>query len=491
MSESFEYIPLSRVQRTVILDTDIGPDCDDAGAIACLLFWQERYHFPIVGIVNCTSNPYANGAIRAITRCLGHEIPVAASMAPGLLEDAYQFDEPITRNYLEKESDRTDAIRALDFYRDALSKAEDRSVTIISIGQFTTISKLLKAEPELVRQKVYALISMACAFPSGREFNIHKDAKAAQHVFKEFPSPIICTGFEIGLDVLTGFYNPPENNALRPVYDAYRIYTHDVIGDTTAESLRHSWDLTAVQFAAEGRGRFYDISDPVDILIDDDGSNRIQPWNGAGTPRYYLIQKTDNTTLASYLNQTLHRKPTHLLVYAAQKTSQGTAPGTERKEYLRGRIDRLLSQNSVDDLRMVLIDITGSGTSPELSGYNRFRHLLGSLITDPRIGLAALIKIEKMMMERFVTISSSGVHSLEEHNLRVLPSLRIPRLVVVADGIEKIINAYPERSCEVLSHILRLGAAAGIELLLTTHEPPEESIPAEIRRLMPNRLVLK
>ncbi|MBO4889300.1 MAG: nucleoside hydrolase [Firmicutes bacterium] len=478
MSETFEYTPLSRVQRTVILDTDIGPDCDDAGAIACLLFWQERYGFPIAGIVNCTSNPYANGAIRAITRSLGHEIPVAASMAPGLLEDAYQFDEPITRNYLEKEADRTDALRALDFYRDALSKTEDQSVTIISIGQFTTISELLKAEPELVRQKVYALISMACAFPSGREFNIHMDKKAAQHVFAEFPCPIICTGFEIGKDVLTGFYNPPENNALRPVYDAYRIYTHDVIGDTAAESLRHSWDLTAVQFAAEGRGRFYDISEPVDIPIDEDGSNRIQPWNGTGAPRYFLIQKTENETLASYLNQTLHRKPAHLLVYAEQ--------GPDRKEYLRNMVNHLVSKYSADDLRLVMIDLTRN----ELTGYNGKRQLMGSLITDPRTGLAALIKIEKMMIERFVTISSSGVHSLEEHNLRVLPSLRIPRLVVVADGIEQIAGQYPAKTEEVLSHISRLGAAAGIELILTANDTTDSKLPPSIRKLFPQTLTL-
>ena len=47
MDNSFSYSPLSQLQRTVILDTDIGPDCDDAGAIACLLFWQERYHFSV------------------------------------------------------------------------------------------------------------------------------------------------------------------------------------------------------------------------------------------------------------------------------------------------------------------------------------------------------------------------------------------------------------------------------------------------------------
>ncbi len=483
MSEAFTYIPLSRIQRTVILDTDIGPDCDDAGAIACLLFWQERYHFSVAGIVNCTSNPYANGAIRAITRSLGHEIPVAASTKAGLLEDAFKFDKPIAEQYLERTADQTDALPALAFYRDVLSKAEDQSVTIISIGQFTTINELLTAEPELVRQKVYALISMACAFPSGREFNIHMDAPAAQNVFANFPVPIICTGFEIGLDVLTGFYYPPEDNSLRPVYDAYRIYTGkdpaaNVHGNTLNDAVRHSWDLTAVQFAAEGLGRFYDISEPVDILIDENGANQIQPWSENGAPRYYLIQKTDKPTLASYLNQALHKKPAHLLVYAEQ--------GPERKEYLRGRIDRLLSQNSVDDLRMVLIDLSGQ----ELTGYNARRHLLGSMISDSRTALAALIKVEKMMMERFVTISSSGVHSLEEHNLRVLPSLRIPRLVVIANGIERTIEAYPERSTEVLAHIARLGAAAGVELILVTHKKPAEVLPEEIRRLFPQKLLL-
>ena len=112
------------------------------------------------------------------------------------------------------------------------------------------------------------------------------------------------------------------------------------------------------------------------------------------------------------------------------------------------------------------------------------------MISDSRTALAALIKVEKMMMERFVTISSSGVHSLEEHNLRVLPSLRIPRLVVIANGIERTIEAYPERSTEVLAHIARLGAAAGVELILVTHKKPAEVLPEEIRRLFPQKLLL-
>ena len=473
MSESFEYTPLSRVQRTIILDTDIGPDCDDAGAIACLLRWQERYGFPIAGIVNCTSNPYANGAIRAITRTLGHEIPVAWSMQTGLLEDAVKFDRPVAEKYLAAKSDRTDAPRALDFYRETLQNAEDQSVTLISIGQFTTISELLKAEPELVRQKVYALISMACLFPSGREFNVYMDTKAARHVFKEFPAPIICSGFEIGKDVLTGFDSLPMDAALNPVYDAYRLYMDEM------PAFRHSWDLTAVQFAAEGCGRFYGISDPVRIGIDDRGSNEISPWSPAdGAPRYYLIQKEENEVLASYLNLCLHRIPAHLLVYAEQ--------GPDRKTYVKNFADLLVSRYSVDELRLVLIDLTGQ----ELTGYNGKRHLMGSMISDPRIGLAALIKVERMMMDRFVSISSSGVHSLKEHNLRVLPSLRISQLTVIVDGIDKIAEQYPVKTEEVLAHIARLGAAAGIELILTVNGPMDTSLPSSIRKLFPQTLVL-
>lgn len=61
----FEYEPLKKVKRSVIVDTDIGPDVDDVGALVVLRKVAQKYDVPVLRIVNCTSNIYGNDAIAA------------------------------------------------------------------------------------------------------------------------------------------------------------------------------------------------------------------------------------------------------------------------------------------------------------------------------------------------------------------------------------------------------------------------------------------
>ena len=298
MYTNWRYIPLVAARRAVILDTDIGPDCDDAGAIALLMEARARMGLHVAGIVNCTANAWANGAIRALTQHWGVELPVAQTEAKGLLEDAVKFDRPLAEKYVSDPEARRAALPAVDFYREALTNAEDDGAVIVSIGQLSTVAAILEAEPELVRRKVHALVAMAGAFPEGREFNVFMDVPAAQRVFAELPCPIICSGFEVGVDVLTGFAAPPANAARNPVYDAYRLYLD-------GEPLRPSWDLTAVHFALEGEGAFYALSEPARVDVDGEGNDRVSPWDGAGAPRYYLKRRTDAGALARELQKRL------------------------------------------------------------------------------------------------------------------------------------------------------------------------------------------
>ena len=192
------------------------------------------------------------------------------------------------------------ALPATEFYRQTLAGAADDSVVIVSIGQFTALAGLLDSDADLVRQKVHALVSMACAFPEGREFNVFMDAPAAKRVFTEFPHPIICSGFEVGVDVLTGFAQRPQNAGRNPVFDAYRLYLED------ETPLRPSWDLTAVQFAVEGPGKLYALSEAIRIHIAEDGANRCEPWDGHGAPRFCLHRRVESTELAAHLSAALH-----------------------------------------------------------------------------------------------------------------------------------------------------------------------------------------
>ncbi|WP_432329674.1 nucleoside hydrolase [Mucilaginibacter sp. P25] len=144
------------------------------------------------------------------------------------------------------------AVEAVALYRKVLAKQADGSVTIISVGFFTNLADLLRSGADkyskldgeqLVKKKVKQLVSMATGIGTDgktfSEYNVNVDAASAQKVFKDWPTPITLSGFEIGEKILTGIRlinNISIKNS--PVKDAFQIaLTKD--NNTTG---RNSWD---------------------------------------------------------------------------------------------------------------------------------------------------------------------------------------------------------------------------------------------------------
>lgn len=295
-SEKPVFEPLGSSRKNIIFDTDMGPDCDDAGALALLLQYVKKYDLNLLGIANCTSNRYANGAIRAISEYYGFdEPPVGQYSGKELLPDGKKYNEAVAKKYCRYISSATAAQTELEFYRRLLTKAEDASVTIIAVGPLSNLGRVLCENEQLFNRKVDCIIMMGGAFPSGKEFNIECDPVAARRVFEKFRGNIICSGFEVGKDIMSGFAREHENN---PVFDSYRNY----LGGK-APYLRNSWDLTAVHFAFEGEGEYYSLSKEMKITVGDDGHIRAEKSKYSG--RRYIIKKAENQVLSDALNALL------------------------------------------------------------------------------------------------------------------------------------------------------------------------------------------
>jgi inosine-uridine nucleoside N-ribohydrolase len=62
---------------------------------------------------------------------------------------------------------------------------------------------------------------MAGKFPSGKEYNVYKDAKASKIVFDAWPTSIVFSGWEIGEKIKTGLpltqNNKIQNNPVKDV----------------------------------------------------------------------------------------------------------------------------------------------------------------------------------------------------------------------------------------------------------------------------------
>ena len=262
--------------------------------MAVLFEMAKKYDVRILGCANCTSNPYGNGAIRAISEYYGHEnMKIGQHKGYEILKDKDKYNKPVTKKYCKYENSAIHVGSALDLYESVLKKAEDDSVTVIAVGPLTNLAEILNGNPDLFNKKVNSIVAMAGKFPGGREFNIECDPEAAQTVFEKFKHIIVCSGFEIGSRIKTGFSVEHESN---PVYDSYKYY----VGGKEPPYMRESWDLTAVHYAFEGEGEFYSLSKPVSITVDDEG--HISAVHDKYSKRYYLISKSKEEDITEYLN---------------------------------------------------------------------------------------------------------------------------------------------------------------------------------------------
>ena len=283
-----KFIPLKEDENlSVILDTDIGGDCDDAGAINLLAYYCKKYKNRLLGVVNDTSNPYGSGAIDGILTYFGIDVPVGQYEKDGFLDEHdlgnVKYNKFVTENFAKKDKQ---IYPATELYKMLLEKSEDNSVVIIGIGFLNTINNAFCELKELFLKKVRYVVSMAGDFtPDGEpEWNVKIDIKSAKNFFENFPKPIIFCGFEVGKDVMTGF---SEKDMSNPVNASYWLFN---LGKT---GIRNSWDLCTVTFAFEGEGDVYKLSEEIFLTVADDGKFIFKPQQGTGKCYIKLISSAE------------------------------------------------------------------------------------------------------------------------------------------------------------------------------------------------------
>ena len=271
--------------KNVILDTDIGPDCDDAGAIAILNKLCDFGEARVLAMGNCTVNPVGACCIDAINWYYGrHTIPVGtlkATNGPGDDDengDWLKYNKFIAENF-DHSFKHTLIPDVVTVYREALEKAEDNSVILITIGMLTNIKNLMLSEPdmysplngmELIEQKVKKLVCMAGNFREGNadfftEFNINTDIDAAQYVIQNFNKDIAFCPYEMGYPIIAGARLTATGDMKKnPVAKAYQIYCG-------SSGSRNSWDLVTVYYAVRGTHGLFRESRKGNITIDEKG----------------------------------------------------------------------------------------------------------------------------------------------------------------------------------------------------------------------------
>ncbi|WP_339923582.1 nucleoside hydrolase [uncultured Cyclobacterium sp.] len=317
----------------IILDTDMGSDCDDVGAMAVLHHFADQGKVEILGVIYSSGKvPYGVGIIDAINVYYGRpEILIGAS-------HDLSFGDPKDKMHSEKLAKDTiayknrlihnlDAMEQTALNRQLLIQAPDNSITYITIGHTKGLYELIKSSPgsdspltglELVSRKVKRWVALGALGASNEEglgvkdwnFFRNNTATYTHYLIDHFPKPAYFV--DAGANVFTGesleALNP--GNILRTAYrDWLWNVEHKKIRDQ-----RPSWDLATVYFSVMGTGDFLQELGPGALIFDpEEGSrwvsNRVNPLH------HFILQRKDvDKAFAVKLNAAISAKPENSIV---------------------------------------------------------------------------------------------------------------------------------------------------------------------------------
>lgn len=325
----FLLIEYSMAQtEKVILDTDMGSDCDDVGAMALLHHFADQGKVEILGVIFSSGKiPFGVGIIEAINVYYGrNQIPIGAShdlsfgdpkdkmQAEKLAKDTAAYKNTLIHNH--------EAFEQTELNRKLLAEAQDNSITYITIGHTKGLYELLRSIPDnisplngydLVNKKIKRWVALGALGASNenvgavKDWNFYKNNSAiyTDFLIDQFPKPAYFV--DAGAKVYTGksLDTLSAGNILRT---AYRDWLWNMEKKTLIEQ-RPSWDLATVYYAVMGPDKFFEELAPGVLVFDlKEGSrwvrHRVNPLH------HFILQKQGNDRdFAKILNTAIAAKP--------------------------------------------------------------------------------------------------------------------------------------------------------------------------------------
>lgn len=319
----------------VIFDTDVWSNIDDMLALAVLHALDDRGELNLVAVTISTNNKWGAPYVDLINSFYGHaEIPIGINH-DGIRTAAFQkkFHEskwPVTRytqlisgligsdgtpRYPRRLADGAQVPEAVSVLRKTLAAQPDGSVVIVLVGYSTNLARLMDTQADavsnlngrdLIGQKVRLLSVMAGnfgetriegkAWPKGApETNVRVDVPSAQKVFSDWPTPVVASGFEIGLEMRYPGQSIEHDYAYvehHPIADTYRVYCRESnasgLMKTKCPHDHATFDLTSVLYAARPDRNYFSLSKPGKITVLPDGGTRFDE-SAEGSQRYLLL----------------------------------------------------------------------------------------------------------------------------------------------------------------------------------------------------------
>jgi len=309
----------------IIFDTDIGNDVDDVLALSVLHALQTRGDCELLGVTITKPDELAGPFVNSMNTFYGRpDIPIGFTHAAltnkpsKFLTLANAQDGGLPR-YPHKLESSSDAPEATGLLRTLLSRQPDNSVVLVQVGWFSNLAALLDtpgdissplAGRELIKQKVRLLSVMAGEFhvdgnrKRSLECNVINDLPAAKKLSQEWPTPIVWSGFEIGVAAPYPAISIERDYgyvAHHPAAEAYRLYL-------PPPHNRPTWDLTSVLYAVFPDRGYFELSPPGRVDVEAGGFTRFTPA-ADGRDRYLILNEAQAVRVKEALVQLASQPP--------------------------------------------------------------------------------------------------------------------------------------------------------------------------------------
>jgi inosine-uridine nucleoside N-ribohydrolase len=302
--------------KKIFLDTDLGGDCDDVGAVALLNIFANQKKVEIVGMTHTTSSLYGPKCIDIINRYYGRCVSIGITKRTNFLDGSHynKFAEKMVSYFGSNLDENEQLIEAYQLMRKALSELkEGEKLTFVGIGQLNNFYELISSKPdqysslsgyELIKENVEEVVLMAGLFseeskevifegqPYLREYNIVTDIASAKYFIEHCPVKITFIDFLAGYKVKTFGNMVEEGDMKHPVTYAYHLFSNGP---------RESWDPLAVYYACLGTHDLFTLSEKGYVTVDENGHTLFHKHE-SGLHQYVKLKQSEDK-IVNVLNQ--------------------------------------------------------------------------------------------------------------------------------------------------------------------------------------------
>lgn len=294
----------------VIFDTDIGSDCDDAGAMATLHALADAGELRILGVIYSSGRiKHGVGVCDAINTYYGRgDLPLGSYKGNDVGDATDSYSSAIGTNTLRFGHDLVDdAPELVSVYRKLLASQPDHSVTILTVGHPHGLVHLMRdvRGMKLVRTKVDRWVAMGMG---GWNFEQCGMSAYCEELLRQWPMPFYIS--PAGADIITGNRRLPKTPEANPVRESYRLWR------TALADGRSSWDQVATLFVA--RPELFRLEDRGRVERSAQGPI---VWNAdVDNPHHHLVTpKLSGSEMAEIIEELMARPPKARVAFPSRR----------------------------------------------------------------------------------------------------------------------------------------------------------------------------